>query len=77
MNDQHYLDIPQEFREQLIPVREEQLKLAKTLDLDYKLSLGNIRLVAGLDVAFTKDDSLACAGITVVDFRTFEIVEEA
>ncbi|MHA1211975.1 MAG: endonuclease V [Candidatus Heimdallarchaeota archaeon] len=77
MNNQHYLDIPQEFREQLIPVREEQIQLAKTLDLERKLSLGNIRLVAGLDVAYSKDDSLACAGITVVDFRTFEIVEEA
>ncbi len=76
MENISYLDIPEEFREHLKPIRDQQLKLAKQLDLSSKVNLGNLSLVAGLDVAFLASDELACAGITVVDFRTLEIIEE-
>jgi len=76
MNDKQYLDIPKEYRKELIPIRQEQVLLSSHILLDSELSLEDITLVAGLDVAYSKDDKLACAGIVVVDFRTLEPVEE-
>ncbi len=76
MNNDQHLDIPKEYRSKLLPVREKQIKLADQIVLEGNLKLGNIRLVAGLDVAYDKTDKIACAGIVVVDFRTLEIVEE-
>ncbi|MBN1328916.1 MAG: endonuclease V [Candidatus Heimdallarchaeota archaeon] len=69
-------DIPEEYREHLSSIRQQQLQLAKQLDLSSKLNLSNIHLVAGLDVAFHESDTLACAGISVVGFQTYEIIEE-
>jgi deoxyribonuclease V len=76
MTDDQYLDIPKEFRKELIPVRQEQVLLSSHVILDSDLSLEDITLVAGLDVAYLKGDELACAGLVVVDFRTLEVVEE-
>ena len=76
MTDDQYLDIPNDFRKELIPVRQEQVLLSPHVLLDGDLSLEDITLVAGLDVAYSKDDKLACASLVVVDFRTLEPVEE-
>ncbi|MBK5112547.1 MAG: endonuclease V [Candidatus Heimdallarchaeota archaeon] len=76
MTDDQYLDIPKEYRKELIPVRQEQVLLSSHIILDSDLSLEDITLVAGLDVAYLKGDELACAGLVVVDFRTLEVVEE-
>jgi len=76
MNDVQFRDIPKEFRKELIPVRQEQVILSPNVLLDSDLSLEDITLVAGLDVAYSKDDKLACASLVVVDFRTLEPVEE-
>ncbi|MCE7743762.1 MAG: endonuclease V [Candidatus Heimdallarchaeota archaeon] len=76
MTDDKFLDIPKDFRKELIPVRQEQVLLSPHVLLDGQLSLEDITLVAGLDVAYSKDDKLACASLVVVDFRTLEPVEE-
>jgi deoxyribonuclease V len=76
MTDEKYLDIPKDYRQVLIPVRQEQILQAPHVLLDGDLSLEDITHVAGLDVAFSRDDSLACASLVVVDFRTLEPVEE-
>ena len=76
MSNQSYLDIPEEFRDHLTPIRQHQLQLAKQLDLSSRINFSDLRLVAGLDVAYLESDDLACAGISVVDFRTLEIIEE-
>jgi deoxyribonuclease V len=76
MIEDQFLDIPQDFRQQLIPVRQEQILLSSHVILESTLSLEDITHVAGLDVAYSQDDKLACAGLVVVDFRTLEPVEE-
>ncbi len=76
MTEEQFLDIPLDFRQELIPIRQEQILLSSHIVLESKLSLGDIVHVAGLDVAYSQDDTLACAGLVVVDFRTFELVEE-
>ena len=76
MTDDKFLDIPKDYRKELIPVRQEQVILSPHVLLDGDLSLEDITLVAGLDVAYSKDDKLACASLVVVDFRTLEPVEE-
>lgn len=76
MTTDQFLDISKEYRKELIPVRQEQVLLSPHVLLDGDLSLEDITLVAGLDVAYSKDDKLACASLVVVDFRTLEPVEE-
>jgi deoxyribonuclease V len=76
MTDAKFLDIPKDYRKELIPVRQEQILLSPHVLLDGDLSLEDITLVAGLDVAYSKDDKLACASLVVIDFRTLEPVEE-
>ncbi|NHJ33309.1 MAG: endonuclease V [Asgard group archaeon] len=76
MNNDQFNDIPKKYRKELIPVRQEQVLLSPQIILESDLSLEDITLVAGLDVAYSKEDKLACAGIVVVDIRTLEPVEE-
>jgi deoxyribonuclease V len=76
MEDNYILEAPAEFHEKLKNAREKQIHLKDSLDLEGKISLGNIRLVAGFDVAYNEEDNYACAGVVVVDFRTLEVVEE-
>jgi len=76
MTDDQFLDIPKDFRQELIPVRQEQILLSSHIVLESNLSLEDITHVAGFDVAYSQDDSLACASLVVIDFRTLEPVEE-
>lgn len=76
MNEFNGFTIPNEFKELLTKVREEQIKYSEQVSLENKLEFGEIVTIAGLDVAYSEKDDFACAGIVVIDFRTFEILEE-
>lgn len=68
--------IPSEFSELLSPIREEQIELSKKIIQKDSIEFGQIHTIAGLDIAFSKDDSIACAGVVVIDFRNFDVIEE-
>lgn len=76
MEDEFILNAPQEYRSKLIASRKEQILMVDWIDLENRIQLGDIRLVAGFDTAFDEENNLACAGVVVVDFRTLETVEE-
>lgn len=76
MSDSDDFTIPEEYRDLLTPVREKQIELASEISLETRVSFGDIRVIAGLDVAFSKNDDLACAGIVVIDSHSFEVLDE-
>ncbi|NHJ47826.1 MAG: endonuclease V [Asgard group archaeon] len=76
MEDKYIQDAPEEIQDKLMLARKEQLFLIDKLNLNNKINLGNVRLVAGFDTAFSDEHNLACSGVVVIDFRTLEVVEE-
>ncbi len=68
--------IPEEYKDLLTPIRDKQIELASEISLETRVSFSDIRIIAGLDVAFSKKDDLACAGISIIDSRSFEVLEE-
>ncbi|MHA1154748.1 MAG: endonuclease V [Candidatus Heimdallarchaeota archaeon] len=68
--------IPEEYKDLLNPIREKQIELASSISLENRISFGDISVIAGLDVAFSKKDDLACAGIVIIDSRSFEVLDE-
>jgi deoxyribonuclease V len=76
MEDEFILKAPEEFRSRLIASRDEQKLMADWIDLENRVQLGDVRLVAGFDTAYDEENNLACAGVVVVDFRTLETIEE-
>ena len=75
MNKNEFV-IPDEFQKQLAPVRQKQIELASELSFVPAISFQDINTIAALDVAYSEEEDFACAGIVVVDLRTFEILEE-
>ncbi|MFW9922712.1 MAG: endonuclease V [Candidatus Thorarchaeota archaeon] len=68
--------IPPEFSEVLFPIRKQQIELSKKVILEDSIEFGQIHTIAGLDIAYSKDGSIACAGVVVIDFRNFDVIEE-
>ena len=71
-----FSDIPLEFKELLIPIRKKQQELACKIILKNKIKLDAIRFIAGFDVGYNEKGKYACAGVTLLDFRTLEIIEQ-
>ncbi len=76
MNTKDDFAIPEEYTDLLTSVREKQIELALGISLDNRISFGDIRVIAGLDVAFSEKNDLACAGIVIIDSRSFEVLDE-
>lgn len=55
-------------------LKKEQLKLAKKVELKDSIKEPDIRLIAGVDQAYTSDNKIISA-IVVLDYRTFQMVE--
>ena len=75
MNKQDF-SIPKEFQKLLRPIRQKQIELASELSFIPSISFQDIKTIAALDVAYSEEEDFACAGIVVVDFRTFEVLDE-
>ncbi|MHA1742886.1 MAG: endonuclease V [Candidatus Heimdallarchaeota archaeon] len=68
--------IPEKYKDRLLKVREQQLQIAKKLELQKGISLEEVQLVAGFDTAFDDENNIACSAAVTVDIETLETVEK-
>jgi deoxyribonuclease V len=76
MTEKGRFSIPTAFTKECENFRKQQQQAKEKIILNRKKSVGDIRLAAGLDIAYDDENNIACAGVVVVDFRTLETIEE-
>lgn len=69
-------EIPEQYRAKLAKVRQQQKELATQVSLVNEVELQSLCYVSGLDIAYSKDEDIACATAVTVDFRTLETLEK-
>ncbi|MBD3191397.1 MAG: hypothetical protein GF308_12175 [Candidatus Heimdallarchaeota archaeon] len=70
------VELPEQYKEKLTKVRQQQKALATQASLVNEVDLQSLCYVSGLDIAYSKNEEIACAAAVTVDFRTLETLEK-